>query len=66
MPFAVAFIATLFVLALARKGRELKTQGKPKGVSASATTETEAKRQRKQQETDELITVILPTINHDK
>ncbi len=52
----IAFLATLLVLALLGFGkRHRKAAAKPKKRPAMS-----------QQETDELITVILPTINHDK
>ncbi len=65
MELIIPGLVVLIGLALARRGKARRDRLKTNKLPAGNAAEVEAERKRKQQEDDELITVILPTINHD-
>ena len=64
--FWIAFIITTIILFAIAYGKKHSKKAQPKNITDSKLTKAEAEHQQKQQKTDELITVILPTINNDK
>lgn len=57
MEFLIGIGIALVTAALVGRGRKSRATSKTQALTSE---------QRKQQETDEIITVILPTINNDK
>jgi hypothetical protein len=66
MELAIIILATLVAITLVKKGSHAKAREQSNDLPKSEKDITLDERQRKQQETDELITVVLPTINNDK
>ena len=64
--FWIAFTVTTIILLAIGYGKKHSKKAQPKNITYSKLTKAEAERQQKQQKTDELITVILPTINNNK
>ena len=64
--FWIAFIVTTIILLSINYGKKQSKKAQPKNITDSKLTKAEGERQHKLQKTDELITVILPTINNDK
>jgi len=64
--FWIAFTVTTIILLAINYGKKQSKKAQPKNITNTKSTKAEAERQYKLQETDELITVILPTINNDK
>ena len=64
--FWIAFIVTTIILLAINYGKKHTKKAQPKNITDPKITKAEAKQQHKQQETNDLITVILPTIKNDK
>jgi len=64
MELAIIILVTLITITLARKGSHAKAREQSNNLPKSEKDTALNERQRKQQEIDELITVILPTINN--
>lgn len=64
--FCIAFVVTTIILLAINYGKKHSKKAQPKNVTNAKLTKAEAEHQNKLQETDELITVILPTINNNK
>ncbi len=56
MEFIIGFVIAIVIVTLIKIGKSRKVKQ----------THVETEKERKRRETDELITVVLPTINHDK
>lgn len=64
--FWIAFTVTTIILLAINYGKKHSKKALPKNITNPKITNAEAERQQKLQKTDELITVILPTINNNK
>jgi hypothetical protein len=66
MAIVILILAILLMFMLAKRGRDVKAREAFNKLPTSDKKKVTARRLRKQQEIDELITVILPTIRNDK
>ena len=66
MELAIIILVTSTIIILAKKGSHAKAREQSNDLSKNEKDIALSERQRKQQEIDELITVVLPTINNDK
>ncbi len=66
MEFLIAFGVTFLIGSLIKLGKKQEQNTKPSKPMVTNKIKADPDRQRKLQETDELITVILPTINNNK
>ncbi len=66
MEFAIIILVALAMIIIAKKGGHTKAREQSNYASKSEKNITLNERQRKQKEIDELITVVLPTINNNK
>ena len=66
MEFLIAFGVTFLIGSLIKLGKKQEQNTKPSKPMVTNIIKADPDRQRKLQETDELITVILPTINNNK
>jgi hypothetical protein len=64
MELVIIILATLITIKLAKKGSHAKVREQSNDLPKSENDIALSERQRKQQEMDELITVVLPTINN--
>lgn len=66
MELAIIILVTLIVIVIAKIGSQAKAREQSNDSPKNEKDIALSERQRKQQEIDELITVVLPTINNDK
>ncbi|MDQ5885583.1 MAG: hypothetical protein QG645_748 [Patescibacteria group bacterium] len=64
--FWIAFVVTTIILLAINYGKKHSKKDPPKNITDPKITKAEAEHQHKLQETNDLITVILPTINNNK
>ena len=64
--FCIAFIVTTIILLAINYGKKHSKKAQHKNITNAILTKAKAEHHNKLQETDELITVTLPTINNKK